>query len=90
MQKLRLIAIFGIFILTIVAIPQMLEAMKFPDYGEKECFETKEFSDRALAEQEYNKWKNALDDKFAGFDFNGISDRNQVSAPLVVCIFTNR
>jgi|APSaa5957512535_1039671.scaffolds.fasta_scaffold02963_16 hypothetical protein len=90
MQKLHLLSLIGITFLVVTIIPQVLASTIFPDYGEKECFETKEFSDRVLAEQEYDKWRNALDDKFAGFDFNGISDRNQVSAPLVVCIFTNR
>ena len=85
-----MITIFGISLLVATVIPQVLEATEFPDYGEKECFETREFADREEAEQEFHKWKSVLGDKFAGFNFNGLSDKSLTPTPLTVCIFTNR
>ena len=46
--------------------------------------------DNKRENQEYDRWKNTLGDKFAGGDFNGLSNKSIISTPLTICVFTNR
>ena len=91
MRKLHLVTIIGILLLGIIMVPSMVEGTVFHEYFyAKECFEIKEFHSRAEADQEYNRWKNALGDKFAGWDMNGLTDKSVSPIPLRICVFTNQ
>ena len=91
MRKIQLVAIIGISLVAVIMIPPGLTTTVFAGYFDsRECFETKEFVSRAEGEKEYERWKAALGDKFAGFDFNGLSEKTMTPTPLIVCVFTNK
>jgi len=91
MKRLYLVAIIGITLVGVIMIPSMLTGIVFHEYFyAKECFDTKEFQSRAEAEQEYDRWKNALGDKFAGGGFRGLADKSLNPTPLSICVFTNK
>ena len=91
MRKIQLVAIIGISLVAIIMIPPGLTTTVFAGYFDsRECFETKEFVSRAEGEKEYDRWKTALGDKFAGFDFNGLSEKTIVPTSMTVCVFANR
>ena len=91
MRRLQLAAIIGVSLLGMYLIPSVLASTVFHEFlNERECFEVKAFVDRQKAEQEIERWENALGDKMAGLNFNGLTNSSITSTPLTICVFTNK